>query len=390
MSKATDLEWINKNLIWLLPFLVIFSRIMFFLSFMPYAYYGYGDIPIYFDWTSLDGWPFIDYWVEYPPLFPFISEVLYRFAGGNKYFYVFYLALVISFACAGAVVVFQKLSNRLYGKEIGLIKTLLFFVLLIIHPYTWWYAEPITVFLFITALYASMTKYNWLSGLWIGIGVLSKWFPLFIIPSIGRYFPIKKSISIVVFAIFIPVLTFGVLYLISPDMTLASLLSQPNRTSWQTIWALIDGNFTTGAFLTTEDRLNPDVARIPTGFPAVIPTRITLLIFAVIGLWLWSRWNNRSEISFVAFTGVSWNLFLLWSPGWSPQWIFYIIPLTILILPISSGLLWSLLLIIITNFEWPLLLMSNTFEALYIIVPLRILIFIFLLREFYKFCHVKG
>lgn len=383
----TDFEWIRKNLIWLLPFFVIFSRIMFFLSFMPYAYYGYGDIPVYFDWTSLNGWPFIDYWVEYPPLFPFLSEILYRFAGGNKYFYVFFLALIIGLASAGTVFIFGKLSNRLHGEKVGLTKTLLLFVLLLVHPYTWWYAEPITVFLFIMGLYTSITYNVSISGLLIGFGILSKWFSLFLIPSLVRYFPLKKSIYIIVTALGIVILTFGVLFLISPQMTLASLSSQPNRTSWQTLWALIDGNFTTGAFLTTEDRLNPDVATDPRGFPPVVPTRLTLIFFAFIGIWLWLHWNNPNEISFVAFTGITWCLFFLWSPGWSPQWILYIIPLIILVLPVSKGFLLSLLLIIITNLEWPLLLMSNTFESLYFIVPLRIMIFIILIREFYKYCR---
>jgi len=384
-----NLSWIKNNYQWLMPFLILFSRIVFFLSFMPYAYYGYGDIPIYFEWSSLSGWPFIDFWVEYPPLFPFISKLLYMIAGGGKFIYVFLLAMLIALSLAGTVYVFTKLSVRLYGQNEGLIRSIIFLAIILPYPYTWWYAEPITVFLFLGGLYSSLFSTSFASGIWIGIGMLSKWFPTFLLPPIFRYFSLKKSLTIGVTAFALVVLIFGMLYLISPEMTLASIVSQPNRSSWQTLWALLDGNFTTGAFLTAEDRLNPDTSNLAIGNKPVIPSNITLVLFATLGFWLWTQWKNRTETSFIGFTGIVWSIFLLWSPGWSPQWILYLIPVILLTLPLARGLLILIIFILLTNLEWPILLMSNTFESLYIIVPIRIIILVILILEFWKLCRPK-
>ncbi len=387
MTSINNIEWVRKNYLWLFPFAIILTRIIFFLSFMPYAYYGYGDIPVNFEWSSLDGWPFFDFWVEYPPLFPFISKLLYTIANGEKFIYVFLLAMVIAVSLAGVVFVFLKISIRLYGEREGLIRSLIFLVIILAYPYTWWYAEPITVFLFLTGLYFCLYENNNLrTGLWIGLGMLSKWFPVFLLTPLFRYYSLRKALLISVTALLLVTVVFGILFLVSPEMTTASLLSQPSRSSWQTLWALIDGNFTTGAFLTNEDRLNPDLSDLVYGNDPVISSRITFLFFATIGLGLWYRWKKINDLAFIAFTGIVWSIFLLWSPGWSPQWILYLIPLILLALPISKGLFITIVFILVTNFEWPLLLMSNTFESLFLIVPLRVVILIFLIFEFWKLC----
>ena len=35
--------------------------------------------------------------------------------------------------------------------------------------------------------------------------------------------------------------------------------------------------------------------------------------------------------SAIAFLGVTWCLFLIWSPGYSPQWVLYLLPLILLV-----------------------------------------------------------
>jgi hypothetical protein len=73
--------------------------------------------------------------------------------------------------------------------------------------------------------------------------------------------------------------------------------------------------------------------------------------------------------------GVTWILFLLWSPGWSPQWILYLLPLVLLTLPEKKALLLCLALILVTLLEWPTFLKHDIWQGLWIIVPLRTLIF---------------
>jgi hypothetical protein len=88
--------------------------------------------------------------------------------------------------------------------------------------------------------------------------------------------------------------------------------------------------------------------------------------------------------SLVAFVGITWIVHLLWNPGWSPQWILYLIPLILLSFSWEKGMRWTLLLVLLTIFEWPLVLGRHAWVGLWVIVPLRMLLFAVLLYGWYK------
>lgn len=94
-------------------------------------------------------------------------------------------------------------------------------------------------------------------------------------------------------------------------MTKASLQSQPSRSSWQTIWALINGNYTTGEFIPLQERLWPEAATFPRGNPAIIPSWITRILFGLVGLVMLFRFSNQSPQGFLSMVGITWGLFLL-------------------------------------------------------------------------------
>jgi hypothetical protein len=169
------------------------------------------------------------------------------------------------------------------------------------------------------------------------------------------------------------------LYVLSPDLTLKSIQTQPSRSSWQTLWALIDGNMVTGAYIPLEARFDPLFTNLISGNPAVIPSWIPFLIFVGIGLFLMDRIKLLTYQNLLSFSGITWILFFLWSPGWSPQWILYLIPIILLSMPIYKGFLISFLLSLLTLIEWPILLGRQLFIGLWIIVPIRMIIFIYLL-----------
>lgn len=368
---SSDSKWFETNRPWLLPFLYFFARLVLFLALIPDDFYGFGDFPVYGSWTSLPGWPYLDYWVEYPPLFPFISEGLYRLAGGGVFLYDFLLAILLALAGAVGLGLFQRISERLHGPQESFQRALVYFAVTVALPYTWWYYEPLPVMLFLGGLWAVLQKRDQRAGVWIGLGILAKWFPLFLLPGLFRYRPTRSILKIAGSALGLALLVFALLYALSPEMTRASLLSQPARSSWQTAWALMDGNLTTGEFVLPEERFVPEAAVFPRGNPAVVSSRLTLLVFGGLGLWLLWRKRDSSDQAYVAFSGITWALFLLWSPGWSPQWILYLIPLILLSLPLGKGVLLNLLLVLVTIFEWPLLLKRDLFAALWLLVPLR-------------------
>ncbi|GIV65847.1 MAG: hypothetical protein KatS3mg047_0240 [Bellilinea sp.] len=374
-----DKEWIKHNQPYLLPFLYLFSRIVLFLTLVPYGYYGIGDLVVYREWTALAGWPYLDYWVEYPPLFPFLSEILFRIAGEQSFVYDFLMALVLAFAGSLSLHLFQKIASRLYGDATSQIRTLILFGILVVLPYTWWYADSLTLLLMMAGIWSLIERKEKLAGFWIGVGILLKWFPVFLLPALFRQRNFKDIFLISTIALLVVLIVFAMLYAISPEMTAASLKAQPNRSSWQTIWALMDGNLTTGAYLTTEQRLDPAQSTLRTGNPPVVPPLLTLPIFCGIGIILVARRPQPSDDNFLANIGIVWSLFLLWSPGWSSQWVLYILPLVLLTFTLNKGFVFSICLILVNLIEFPFLLGRHISETFYILIPIRVWLLVIML-----------
>jgi hypothetical protein len=374
----------DRNHIYLLPIIFFFGRIILFLGLIPNDLYGFGDLPQYFKVASLPGWPFFNYWVEYPPIFPFINSSLYKLVAGGQFVYDFLMISLFSLAGAGCIVLFQRIAEQIYDERSSLIRTLVFFGILAPLPYTWWYYELIPVFLILLSLYWMINGKDTQTGLALALGILTKWFPALLLPALFRFRSWKRALKISLIAVGLPVVLFGFLYLVSPKMTLASLVSQPGRASWQTAWALIDGNYTTGEYILLQERLAPGLSGIQRGNPAAIPSWLALIVFAGFGLWFFWKVRAQNNLSLLSFFGITWIVYLLWSPGWSPQWILYLIPLILLTFPVEKGFFWSVLLTFLTLIEWPTLLKHNLFVGLWFIVPARIIIFLVLIANWFR------
>jgi hypothetical protein len=163
------------------------------------------------------------------------------------------------------------------------------------------------------------------------------------------------------------------LWLASPSMTIASLRSQGSKGSWETVWALVDGNYQTGNFGPEIERLDPAKALIPQGNPPRLPSGLTLIPFAILGVWIFFKTHITDARSAVSFLGFTWCLFLLWSPGFSPQWVLYLIPLCLLGLPDREGVLLAVILVLLCLLEWPGLLSRGYSWGLWVTIPVRTL-----------------
>jgi hypothetical protein len=89
-------------------------------------------------------------------------------------------------------------------------------------------------------------------------------------------------------------------------------------------------------------------------------------------------------VSFIAFTGLTWCIFLIWSPGWSPQWVLYLIPFILLTLDERHAILMSFILILVNLLEWPVLLSRGYPWGLMLTVPIRTLVMFLLAWLWYQ------
>jgi hypothetical protein len=154
------------------------------------------------------------------------------------------------------------------------------------------------------------------------------------------------------------------------EMTMPSLTAQFGKASYQTVWALIDGNYHTGNFGTVEDHLDPDRAGDIQGNEAVIPSFVRLAIAAAVGLFVFVRTRRLDDKGLVAFVTITLLIFFLQAQGWSPQWLVQIIPLLLLCFPNRTGVLLTIVLSMVVFFEYPTLFIRTGDSAGEITGPL--------------------
>jgi hypothetical protein len=340
-------------------------------------------------WVDDGRLPYLHYWVEYPPLFPFLSVLLYlllpryeSFAGG--------LALVQLLFEAGSLVLIYRIARQALGQAQAE-RTAWIYALLFAPVASWWLS-----FDAVATFFLLLTIERWLAGrriqsaLAMGLGGLVKWFPLLFLPVATRFrLRWRQAVVYAVVAAFVVVGVVGLLAALSPTYTLASLRSLGQRASWQTVWALLDGNLGTGAYQAS--RLDPAAAALPQGNPAVVPTWLSTLLFASLYLWLWLRSPESGRPpNVLQLTSLTVVLFFLWSRGWSPQWLGMLTPLSFLSLPLERAALFIVVLTFVNLAEWPVLLSRGMTGWLYLTVPLRTGLLVLLAADLWRDLRAKD
>jgi hypothetical protein len=342
---------------------------------------GFSDF-VHFYRLARMGWPFVDYWVEYPPLFPFISRFLYLINPGEQHVYDYLLAMVFSLAGAVNIWAFRELAYTVASGDDVQPRVWMYFLITLIFPYNWWYFDTLVVFTMLAGLLWLIQGKDLRASIILALGTLTKFFPLLVLPLVWRIRSYQRAFLVSVLVMGIGGIVMGGLYMVSPEMTLASLRSQFSKGSWETVWALVDGNLHTGSFGAMIERYDPDRATLPRGYPHRIHPGLTLIPFAVLGGWILYRGRVTKPASAVALLGLIWCLFLFWSPGYSPQWVLYILPLVLLVIPFPRAALITLILVLINLLEWPGFLARGYNWGLWLTVPVRTLVLIDLMAEF--------
>lgn len=355
--------------------LFLLARGMLYLALPLEALHGYGDFVTFFSVAQIPGWPYLDYWVEFPPVFPFLSEILYRISGGQQHVYTYLLALILLLADAGNLYFFQRLAGHFWKDGTDCYRVFFFTILLIALPYGWWYFDSLAVLLLLAGLTFAVERRELRGGVLWGLGALVKFFPLAGLAALwnGRKPARLLRAAAVAAGIFLAgMLALG---LISPQFTRASLQSQSSKGSWETVWALIDGNLSTGNFGDLVERLDPALAGRAIGHPARISPWITLPVFVLLGLFVLIRSKDTLHRP-VAAVGLALSLLFLWSPGWSVQWALYLLPVLLLGLEKRHAALLATAFVLVNLLEWPVLLSRGLFNLLPVTVITRFLLLV--------------
>ena len=300
--------------------------------------------------------------------------------------YIFLLGSVLLLVECANLYLLYRLAFILFGRGRAINVAWIYTALFI--PIFFWLGnfDALTTFFILLGLYSIITNRKVVLALALGLGTMIKFIPAMLIATVGRAIGLKQALIYAGATLAISLIIFGPFAIISPKLTLASLGAQAGKSSYQTVWALVDGNSTTGNFGPLADHFDATKAGEPTHNPARIPRWLTLIPFILLGLYLYTRPVSLPDpgLDAVVFTALAFVIFFLWSQGWSPQWQTFLIPLLLLALPEKRAVLFIIVLGFVNFLEWPVILSRGLNDFLPVTILIRTLILILLAIELYQ------
>ena len=326
----------------------------------------YGDLPYFFDLARLTEAyrPYRDFWYEYPPVSAALFFGVYRFlAGRGPVDYATWatvLGLVLTVFDTGNLVLLRRLGERLHGEAVGAALSWAYALLAAPLILTWWNFEPLALFWALVALWTLLEGADGRSALLTALGALTKYVPILLLPAVWRFWPRGRAVRYTLLSVGLVALTLGGLLAWGGEVAWASLKAQAVKPSYQTVWALLDGNLRTGQFPPAPQHLETHTVYDAEAYPARIPPWLRTLPFAALGVWVYTRPLRRDDQALVAFYALTVTLFFLWAQGWSAQWALPLSALVLLNFPTRAGVLSCVMLGLLSFVEYPALFMRAT------------------------------
>ena len=326
----------------------------------------FGDLPYYYQLVLLAQkgiLPYRDYWFEFPPLTWGLYAGMYELASlGNGLSYPAWaslMGLAMTVCDLGVFYLLYRLGRRLYGMQTGMGLVWVYSLLAAPAIISWWTFEPVMALSVLLSVWWLLDKRLGASALAVVVGGLIKYVPLLLVPGVWRFLPARLAWRYTA----VVALTLGVvgagLWGWGGQMAYASLAAQFRKASYQTVWALFDGNWRTGLFVPPEQRTDPDTALTSADAPAKVPLGVRTALLVGPAIYVWVRIRRDDARSLLAGYSAIVVLFYLWAQGWSPQWLVVLTPLILLNFPHRLGVMVCLVLAFGAFLEYPGLFMHS-------------------------------
>ncbi|HXV99580.1 MAG TPA: hypothetical protein VEC93_14250, partial [Anaerolineae bacterium] len=247
-----------------------------------------------------------------------------------------------------------------------------------VYTLTGWF-ESYPLFFFLLSLYLLLQNRPYFSAFFTGIGFLIKLIPLILMPVAIQLFSryryqieirnykleIKKhpqneailtdnhslftipfdlprtALYLAIFLITVVVIALP-FYLMNPALILGSQQITGARQPWETVWALIDGNYDYGVIPLDMRNLSWTPGDAP---PTRVPWLLVTALFGLTYAFFYTRpldWTVARNV--LAFVGFTLCLFMLWSKGYSPQWLGWPLFFIALLVPNLRGVIYATIL----------------------------------------------
>lgn len=418
----------NRREFALILILFVAFRAMALLAFRPGGQVlDHSDFYWYREFAQLtrQGYlPYVNLWTTYPPLFPFlmlgvwwVSTWLPPWEFPNLWFTLLLGGVFLLFE-TGNLVLIYAIARRL-GDQRAALRSAWFYTVLFTPVYTltgWFESYPL--FFFLLSLCLLVRGRPIWSALVAGVGFMIKLIPIILLPIGARIAGDKYQIAngkyqmsgdkgwlvrrgwcvtipylnlsvdlrhgIVYLGVFaLTVVAIGLpFYLLNPRLAWGPLAISGARAPWESVWALLEGEFGYGVIPLDMRDITWDPA---SAAPSRLPWLWITLAFGLVYLFAYTRrfaWRNPRNL--VAFTGFTLIMFMLYSKGYSPQWLGWPLAFVALLLPNLRGAFYAVVTSLLNLIEANLFftVVPDAHWLLVVTVGLRTLIFVLLAVEF--------
>ncbi len=390
---------------WLLLVLFVSFRFLALLLMRPGGFIrDFSDFNFYFGIVQLSDFgliPFRDFWLEWPPLIPLAMTGVYRLSllipqwmEEPRLWFVAIWGGVVVFFEVGNFWFIYRLARRLFADHTARMRPLWLYALLFAPVFTLLGDfDAIALFFILLGIDLLLAeKYRW-AALVAGIGFWVKVTPLITAGVaawliwhhhrgnfrrvVTGWLGYGVTLAATALAVASPFL------LTAPQWLAAYLRAVLGRSSWETVWAVLEGYFGYGQL--AGDRFNP-AETVFAVHPSSLPWLWISLAFAAIYLLaFFAHPKDTAPRRVLAFGGFTIALFLLYSKGYSPQFIVYLLPFIILLLPNWAGVGYALALTGLNVLEQPVyfVMLPDAHWLLSAVVWLRFAVLVALAVEFW-------
>lgn len=359
--RVTLLTYEHHDFAMLLILFVAF-RVMTVLFFQPGGYFrAYSDFTFYMGAASVTNegyYPFIDFWLEYPPLFPWLFTGFYRLSlllpkpeDPRLWFYSLVGLTLVLFETGNLILVYT-IGRQVYDRGQALQKVTFYAALF--YPVYVLTAnfDTIPLFFMLLGLNLILEGRAVASGIALGVGFCVKLTPIImaavgfrVLSGLRQKMKHVLAAGLAVIALSIPFIILDAnLYLIPFRATLG-------RSSWENVWALMEGFFGYGEV--GGDRFDRTVSDFAL-HPSTLPWLWITVLFGLIYLFFYTRLiDYRDRRKVLGLSTLTLALFMLYSKGYSPQFLVYVLPLVVLYCPPLRAIAYALSLTALNFLEHP-------------------------------------
>jgi len=344
---------------------------------------------------------FQNLWTAYPPLFAALMLPVFELSSRippwvepRLFFHVLFGLLLLLFE-AGNLILIYRLAGKVTHDEAPITDPMaqftlrnspllppLLYALMFAPVYTllgWFEAMPLFFMLLGLDLLLSRRRGAWIgSAVAAALGFLVKLTPVLLVPIAVRWLGARLSVAAArhewfnfaappaprfrggrnllkpaLYCLIFVGVTVAIGYPLAqfnPQLALSSFRVNSIRPPWQSVWALIDGYY--GYGLVPVDMRNMQGFVAGGQWVTRLPWTLITVAFAGVYLWIYTRRYDWARVRTpIAFAAVSVVWLFLYSKGWSPQFLVWIVAFLVLLTPTLYGVILAIALTLINFIE---------------------------------------